>query len=547
MWICFRISTQSTLHEATRPCYGADSESANFLGTIPRLAMSHQETPLFLLKAEREHLQAEASKLQQQLSSINTSLNQVNTKIARITNSTAPLYTLPNEIITAIIDAGLRTSRTFAILTSHITHHLREVAIGSPALWNRISARYSLDKVDTYLHRSGRCLLDIEVTLTRGYWSPLPPLGSQWLIILSHVSRWRSLSLSSEPTSITDTMALSEVFEHLGSVCAPRLERLRLSVGEYVLPLCLFRVVGDATIASEPFMHHNRLPLDSPLPSPTVVTSLELECAFASYDHLCHFLLTHPRLTDLTLWIRAWLPSGDDRVIASLSRLSTFKIINIPDDYNLCDLFARLVIPGLHCLDLSSASPSVLTRFANWLSVVSPAGTRYSALRLFKFGVTNLPTGSLTNLIYCLPDITNITISISKADEEEENTGPGNIALTLLYDVTAWPHLDTLTVDNFNERDEEFSVILCSIIAFRPSIRSLCLLHCVEFRDPPSPESSLESSPESSPKIIVEDTQSSVVAWLRTHVNLEYLSVCYCGDMWDHENCAWKHRCSTIY
>jgi len=247
--------------------------------TFIAILSMHRQASLFSLKAEREHLEAEARNLRHQLSGIDTSLNQINAKIARIINSTAPLYTLPNEIITAIIHAGLRTSRTFAICVSHVTHHLREVAIGSPSLWTRIriTSGGSLDKVDTYLHRSGRCLLDIRVVIWRAVGVPaLQPLGNCWPGILSQINRWRSLSIFSDLIFDSDMnyTAVCEVFEHLCHICAPRLDKLHISIPRFGLPPYLF--IDGATVASEVSLRHDNTSLNSPLLSSTSITSLNI-------------------------------------------------------------------------------------------------------------------------------------------------------------------------------------------------------------------------------------------------------------------------------
>ena len=513
-------------------------------------SLPHQPASLFQLKAERERLEAEASDLSQQLSDVRTSLNQINAKIARITNSTAPLYTLPDEIITAIIHAGLCTSRTFAICVSHVTHHLREVAIGSPSLWTRIriTSGGSLDEVDTYLQRSERCLLDIRVVVRRAIGVlALYPLGSCWPAILSQISRWRSLSISSDHTFNSDinNTALSDVFKHLRSICAPRLDRLHIFVPGYILPPHLF--IDGATMASEVSMDYDDIFLNPPLHSSTSITSLNIqEEAFSSYDHLCHFLLTFPRLTNLTLRGKASLSSRNDHMTASLPCLSTFEIIGDPD--YICNIFSRLVIPGLRCLKIS-ATLSVFTGFLNWLSEAARAGSPYPALQSLSFGLASLRSESLKTLVYSLPNITNITVSVLKyyelyRYEEEENTG--TIALKLLYDITAWPHLDALTFEGFDETDEQFMRILCSIITFRPSIRSVRLVH-LDFGDSPfpegSPEITVEDTPKSSPEITAGDAQYSI-AWLQRNVYLEYFTVCKCcGGMWDHENRTWEHHC----
>src|SRR3984957_8084683 len=132
--------------------------------------MPFQRVDLFALKAQRTDLKAVENMLLLQhkemiaaectlllqLDDTQTRLKYIDYQIARIVNSTTPLYSLPDEIIIAIIHIGRRTSRDFPMLVSHISHRMRELAIGSPTLWTQIAIRSCLDQVKPYLLRSRR-------------------------------------------------------------------------------------------------------------------------------------------------------------------------------------------------------------------------------------------------------------------------------------------------------------------------------------------------------------------------------------------------------
>src|SRR5271170_7935916 len=125
--------------------------------------MSFQRIDLFTLEAQQKDLRAAESALLLQLADIQTRLKRVDSQIALIANSTTPLYSLPDEIILAIIHVGNHSRSAFPILMSHISHRMRELAIGSPTLWTRIAVHSCLDKVKTYLSRSRQCLLRISM------------------------------------------------------------------------------------------------------------------------------------------------------------------------------------------------------------------------------------------------------------------------------------------------------------------------------------------------------------------------------------------------
>jgi hypothetical protein len=109
-------------------------------------------------------------------------------------------------------------------------------------------------------------------------------------------------------------------------------------------------------------------------------------------------------------------------------------------------------------------------------------------------------------LIHGFPDVTRVSIHF---------VNEWNIDLLMhLCDATAWPHLDTLTIEYFYDTEEAtISSTLCSVIAARPTIHHLCLSRRIFPDDPPE---LLDYTDEERPRF----------AWLREHVHFEDWIIC---------------------
>jgi hypothetical protein len=484
------------------------------------------------LREQQKRLQVEKSLLERQLSDVSASLDQVNARIAKITNANAPLYALPNEIITAIFQSGLRTSNNYPILVSHVTHYLREVALGSSTLWRRICVSeetLARGQVDTYLHRSKGCLLEVTVHGSANEFLCLPDV--RFKSIFSHITRWRSLDIDMDAG-----LGVPSVLEKLRSISAPHLEKLRLRNLLDNPDLQLFG--GGAPMLSKLILNDITIPSDPTFLPLTTITSLYInESSFSNYNHLCKFLLAAPLLANLQIVLDMMddedVPPAGSRMSITLSSLLTFEVLDIPEEVDyLRDICALLSMPVLQNLKLSDAPPRVLASFAEGLSEVAIAhGTcQYPAIRSLEFCSNDLSAEVLKNLTNGLPTVTHITIL--NLDGAEDN----GAVLTLLCDDMAWPHLNTLTIKGFQESNEDFMSILCHVIASRTSIYQLCL-HDTGWGG--------TSSSRHDANIILGDLHYGI-PWLRANVHLEYLKVCPdCGEGWDHANKAWVHECEV--
>jgi len=447
----------------------------------------------------------------------------LDTQIARITNRNAPIYSLPNEIITAIFNAGIPTSKKFPILVSHITHHLREVALSSPSLWKRIhiSSPRSFDRVDAYVHRSKCCLLEIAVYAAKGRFKFNLPQS-----LLSHITRWRYFQIISPHRSHT---GFREVLEQLSGVSAPHLEQMCIQTHLFSPQFSggvphLF--AGGAPVLSKVTLRG--IPISPNLLPLMAITSLEImQHSFLNYRQLCQFLLAAPLLMDLTIWQQTtmWGDRSFDNTCMNASLPSLLSLtIHIP--YNnigclsgcLHGVCIMLRMPVLRHLKLDSTPRHDLHPFAALCSRDSP----YPALKTLE--ISGISAEALRDLSHGLPSVTNITICLKPYNEDgdddpydgvrnDEIDEDNRIILKILCDDKAWPHLDTLTILSFDETDEELMSALCHMIASRPSIHHLCLQTF-----------SGMLYPETSPGTGVGETQYGL-AWLRAHVELSYLKL----------------------
>jgi hypothetical protein len=270
------------------------------------------------------------------------------------------------------------------------------------------------------------------------------------------------------------------------------------------------------------------------------VTSLKVkESMFNDYDDLLRFLRSAPLLLELALQADAWLGDDEPQLNTSLSipSLLTLEILEMPDEEDsadhLCYLSKALLTPSLRHLKLGTVPWPSLGPFAKRLNDGANVNDlQYPELGWLEIGMEELDTETLENLIYGLPNVTRVTLWA-------ENDNDGTV-LILLCDETAWPHLDVLTVETFDEHNEGFMAILCHVIASRTSIGCLRLRTTIwEGEDPPSDESD-ESI------MNYDGNLSYGIKWLQSHVHLEYRNVCdECNVEWDHSNYAWAHECEV--
>ena len=278
-----------------------------------------------------------------------------------------------------------------------------------------------------------------------------------------------SESLARRPLAFTlhPTYGLEKVrglLEHFSAVSAPRLESLEIfsmDIGDTIPP----QLIEGALMLSKVYLETDtnselEVSLDSIASFPATITSLSVvNGSFSSRDHFHRFMLTMPNLTNLSLLGIEVQPSFTHTHITT--PLPSLVDLVITEKLNC--LF-NLAIPSLRHLDVSVPLDE-LHLFATWLSTVtSGCGSPYPAVRWldFHFGDDSKyyeeSAIEVKGLCHGFPNVTHVSI-------QDVNITP----LMCLCDDTAWPHLDTLTVRDFDNTKE--GLIMSTLILWSPLAR----------------------------------------------------------------------------
>ena len=183
-------------------------------------------------------------KFKRQLVTIKAAMIDVESQIITMTNTLAPVSSIPNEILAIIfkevcgsdgyssdgIDAP-RSNLPSMVLVSHINRRFRHVAIDTPSLWARVhihlSSTLDIHLMDAYLERSKSNVLRIWIIgVTRQLDSLHKVVGK----LLPHTGRWKTLSVLSDMETV-----MRQIVSSLQHLCVPQLESIHIQLK--VLPL----------------------------------------------------------------------------------------------------------------------------------------------------------------------------------------------------------------------------------------------------------------------------------------------------------------------
>ena len=118
-----------------------------------------------------------------------------------IQNQLAPISSLPDEVLSAVFEAGCVQSLSghpecppFEILVSQISQHWHNIALDTSRLWTNVVlivwAPHRFEMADLYLHRSKVSALHLSIYIGREY-STLEDISALCNLIVPHVMRWR--------------------------------------------------------------------------------------------------------------------------------------------------------------------------------------------------------------------------------------------------------------------------------------------------------------------------------------------------------------------
>ncbi|KAJ7030632.1 hypothetical protein C8F04DRAFT_1042279 [Mycena alexandri] len=156
-------------------------------------------------------IKAKIMELERSLASLNEERDLLQ---ERIDGYAYPVLTLPNEVVSEIFvhflpiypNAPPILGRKSPNVLGETCHHWREIALSTPMLWRAISLslrngmrlHHKLRLLDTWLQRSGSCLLSINIDLgdDHGDDEGIPVLFIRTIAV--HSARWEHLRLYSE-------------------------------------------------------------------------------------------------------------------------------------------------------------------------------------------------------------------------------------------------------------------------------------------------------------------------------------------------------------
>lgn len=185
-------------------------------------------------------------KLIRQLADVDVEFAEKKHQLNSFRNAHPPISSLPNEILVEIFTIGHRSkpSTPFEVLVSHVSHHWREVALGTPKLWAKIhrqSYQRAVGFIAAYLQRSRQ--LPIYLTFNIGS-DDLDSDGCDCgcgsgpeqneteknisrfrRLVKPHISRCKTLIIESE-----SYLPLIPVLRMLSAAAVPALRLIRINV-----------------------------------------------------------------------------------------------------------------------------------------------------------------------------------------------------------------------------------------------------------------------------------------------------------------------------
>lgn len=153
-------------------------------------------------------------------------------------NSIAPVSSLPNEVLTKIFISGCdslpHTRVGFEMTVSQVTHHWREIALGSSTLWARIhrcKRQRTLEPIAEYLKRSRQIPIHLlnEIGFDdRDSWGEMEEedISPFCRLIEPHASHCCRFTIES-----VTRPEVSKMLQHLSSMPMPMLWSLYLNMG----------------------------------------------------------------------------------------------------------------------------------------------------------------------------------------------------------------------------------------------------------------------------------------------------------------------------
>ncbi|KAF9533766.1 hypothetical protein CPB83DRAFT_844492 [Crepidotus variabilis] len=198
------------------------------------------------LQQSIQTLKVKRDNLVKELEAVELDLRNQQAAYSSLLNEESLIYRLPAEIITSVFlicqhwrtvsrpSSRRRTASVwFPIIASHVSRKWRQLALGTPLLWNVIDLpvylppdihdQHIMDRVRAHLERSGECFLDITLEFRSGAGTKPTRLLE---LLKDNSNRWRRLSVVTPIDFVADFRVM------LQDANAPSLEHLSLHFGK---------------------------------------------------------------------------------------------------------------------------------------------------------------------------------------------------------------------------------------------------------------------------------------------------------------------------
>ncbi|KAJ7733424.1 hypothetical protein DFH07DRAFT_135689 [Mycena maculata] len=418
-----------------------------------------------------EGLELKKSHLLREAGEVDLELRYARARHGRLLNRKAPIFKLPNEILSHIFMICQRTPGPramhvpFEVLASHVSTMWREVSIGTPLLWTAIVIKvrprqllakkvleWKLERTRVYLSRTSTCPFTASFDIVG------PFQVDQILDLISaHADRWLRLSVSIK----NPPAATLEIWQALHSLYAPALEhvsiwltRLSNSMGEHhhhsdtdCMPL-IFR--GGAP--SLKFVRVSGMALGCLQPPLGLVETLHLSGYPLSYASFRTMLDGIPNLLNLSLHRMHITNRPADCAPIVLPNLRALRVCGNLDDettlpHRIFRVFRAPLLESLVLKDLDAFDEQVFPTVHTLSLYTCPfsAGEMFRMLRAF-------PALTTFRLDESLPDILDLLGMPHGASGKPP-----------------WPHLQTLAVTDMETADVE---LLCDMIEHRQTLNT---------------------------------------------------------------------------
>ncbi|KAJ7704404.1 hypothetical protein B0H17DRAFT_1039554 [Mycena rosella] len=360
------------------------------------------EEQLLVLEDEFRELTLKEADILEQLTEVRTAKQRVRRLVAEKRNRYAPIFTLPDELLVCIVQAGQQSSdgdgALIEVLASHLSQRFRWAVISAPSLWSSIELRWGVKADETrfaaYLERARACTLSVTckyATYGGKEECDYTEVHSDLRAVAQHIPRIRRLVLECGALG----MSVEDAVAHFVDLRAPFLEYVEISglaseLDEEDTPnyASIFSV-GAPRLAT--LKLHNLFP-EYWSPWVTSLTTLDLRDMHNPTIIVVvpKFLSSCPQLVDVTLDDSTYFASdpsfvgGSDITLPALRSLKGLCLNSDLPDALLTGVLPRIHAPALETLQFSGVNGAQISAF---FTLLPPA--KFPVLRTLAFANSN--------------------------------------------------------------------------------------------------------------------------------------------------------------